>query len=157
MRKFIVFRLGPDDFGIEIGSVVEVIKSRKGRLLPDAGEFISGVITLRGSLIPLIDMRKRFSIEPAPKKERTLVVSAGGERVGLVVDEVKGINGFRPEDIIRPPIIFRGLKRRHLAGLGMKNGAAVMLLNMESILDSDEKIMLKEAIGGLRKSPPEKT
>ena len=143
MQKFIIFRLGSKEFGIEIEKVVEIMNVRDVSHLPELEDFISGVITVRGEVIPLIDIRKRFGIEPSPKKERTVIVRSGPEKVGLIVDEVKGITGFMPGEITKPPVIFKGLKTEYLVGLGRREGMVVILLNLENVLAVREKMMLE--------------
>lgn len=143
MQKFIVFKLGNKEFGVEVEKVVEILNSQKICPLPELKDFIAGVITVRGEVIPLIDMRKRFGIQPFPKKERTVIVKAGSEKVGLIVDEVKDITAFLPEEIMKPPVIFKGLKTEYLIGLGKKEGMVVILLNLENILTAEEKMILK--------------
>lgn len=145
MRKYIVFRLGSMEFGIEIDKVSEILKAREPRVLPAVEDFISGVITLRGEVVPLVDMRKRLGIESVPAKQRTVLVRAGGDRVGLIVDEVIGIRGFDPEDISRPAVIVRGLREEYLEGIGRENETVIILLNIDAILTAEELILVREA------------
>jgi purine-binding chemotaxis protein CheW len=152
MRKFIVFRLGSEEFGIDVNRAVEILKARKSKPVPDVPDFISGVVTIRGEMIPIVDMRKRFGIKSAPGKERSVIVRTGGEKVGLLVDDVQEIADFNEDDILKPPIIFKGLRNKYLDGLGKKSGddqqeSVVMLLNIEKVLTAEEKIQIKESKG----------
>jgi purine-binding chemotaxis protein CheW len=143
--KFTVFKIGKEDFGIEIGRVVEILNTQKVYSLPELPDFLSGVITVRGEVIPLLDLRKRLGILPSETKELIILIRYDSEKIGLLVDEIKEIISLNPEDIIVPPAIFRGLKERYLSGLGKKDDRIIILLNIDYLLTSEEKIMLKEA------------
>ncbi|MBI4823211.1 MAG: chemotaxis protein CheW [Nitrospirae bacterium] len=146
MKQFIVFGLGEEDFGIDIKNVVEILKYQKVRGLPNLPDFISGIITVRGDVIALIDMRKRFGIRfSQSKNERIILIRAEGEKVGLVVDAVREIASFSNEEMTLPPAIFKGLKTEYLEGIAKKKGSVVILLSIESLLSAEEKIILKES------------
>jgi purine-binding chemotaxis protein CheW len=147
LGKFAVFRMGDEVFGIEIKKVVEILKSQKTYTLPELPEFLSGVITVRGEVIPLLDLRRRFGIRSAVKKERVMIVRYDDEKIGLVVDEVKEITSLDTGDITNPPSIFKGLKKKYLTGLGKKGDMIIIILNLDDLLTSEEKIMLKESEG----------
>lgn len=142
MKDFLAFRLGPEEFGIDIKGVVEIFGPQRVYEVPEMQDYIAGVINIRGSVMPLIDLRKRFGLKPAPKKERTVLVRTGDETLGLMVDEVIGIIGFGPEDITKPPTIFKGLASEYLVGLGRKEGRVVVLLNLGNILSGEEKLKM---------------
>lgn len=149
MGRFAVFLMGDESFGIEITRVVEILKSQKTYALPELPEFLSGVITVRGEVIPLLDLRRRFGIRPAVKKERIMIVRYDNEKIGLVVDEVKEITSLDTADITLPPSIFKGLKKKYLTGLGKKGEMIIIILNLDNLLTSEEKIKLKESEGFL--------
>jgi purine-binding chemotaxis protein CheW len=147
LEKFAVFRMGDEVFGVEIARVVEILKSQKKYTLPELPEFLCGVITVRGEVIPLLDLRVRFGIRSAVKKERIMIVRYDNEKIGLVVDEVKEIITLDTADITKPPSIFKGLKKKYLTGLGKKGEMIIIILNLDDLLTSEEKIMLKESEG----------
>ena len=142
MRSFLIFRLGPEEFGVEIGTVVEIFSSQKIYEVPEMDDYISGVISIRGDVVPLLDLRKRFGLTPSPRKERTILVRSGAETLGLTVDEVIEIIDFDESEISKPTTIFRGLASKFLVGLGKKEGRVVLLLNMENVLSRDEILQL---------------
>ena len=147
MIKYAVFGMGDEVFGIEIARVVEILKSQKTHTLPELPEFLSGVITVRGEVIPLLDLRRRFGIATTFKKERIMLVRYDNEKIGLVVDEVKEITSLDKKDITHPPSIFKGLKKKYLTGLGKKGDMIIIILNLDDLLTSEEKIRLKESEG----------
>jgi len=147
MTKFAVFRMGDEVFGIEIERVVEILKPQKTHALPELPEFLSGVITVRGEVVPLLDLRRRFGIASTFKKARVMIVRYDNEKIGLVVDEVKEVTSLDKKDITHPPSIFKGLKKKYLTGLGKKGDMIIIILNLDDLLTSEEKIMLKESEG----------
>ena len=147
MTKFAVFKIGGEDFGIEIHKVVEILKAQRIYSLPELPEFLSGVITVRGEVVPLLDLRRRFGFQSSKGKERIIMVRYDSEKIGLLVDEIKEIIALAKEEISTPPSIFKGLKRKYLNGLGKKGDRIIILLNIDDLLTSEEKIMLKESEG----------
>jgi purine-binding chemotaxis protein CheW len=146
MQKFAVFNISEETFGIAIGRVVEIIKPQKIYSMPGLPEFLSGVMSVRGAVIPLIDLRKRFGKQPSGKKERTIVIRSGQEKLGLLVDGIKEIMSLAPDEIMLPPSIFKGFKTKYLTGLGKKSETIIILLDVDNLLTSEEKIILKESM-----------
>ena len=146
MDKFAVFRIAGEIFGIGIGRVVEIITPQEIFSIPGLPGFLSGVINVRGSIIPLIDLRRRFGTKPAGRKERVIIVRFGKEKAGFLVDEIKEILALSPEEITPPPSLFRGFRTEYLNGIGRKDGRIIILLNIDNLLTSEEKIKLEESI-----------
>jgi len=147
--KFAVFSIGQEDFGVEINKIVEILNTQKVYSLPELPDFLSGVITVRGEVIPLLDLRKRFDIQSSRTKELIILVRYDSEKIGLLVDEIKEILALNPEEITSPPAIFKGLKKKYLTGIGKRDDRIIILLNIDYLLSSEEKIMLKESEGTL--------
>ncbi len=143
--KFAVFTIGREAFGIEINRVIEILHRQKVYTLPEFPEFLSGVITVRGEVIPLLDLRKRFGISSADERELTIIARYDKEKIGLIVDTVEEIVTLRSGEIIDPPTIFKGLKKKYLTGIGKKDDRIIIVLNLDFLLSSEEKIMLKES------------
>jgi purine-binding chemotaxis protein CheW len=152
MRKFAVFTIADEMFGVEIERVVEIIRVQKIFSLPGLPDFLSGVMSVRGGVIPIVDLRRRFGKEPLGKKERIIIVRFGQEKIGLFVDGIKEIMSLAAEEMITPPSLFKGFRTEYLTGLGKKDGAIIILLNIDNLLTSEEKIMLKESLGLIEES-----
>ncbi len=150
MLKFAVFKIAGEDFGVEVSRVVEILKRQKIYLLPDLPDFFSGVINIRGEVIPLLDLRRRFGTHTPSKKERILVVRCNKEKIGLLVDDIKEIISLAREEVVAPPSIVKGLKRTYLTGLGKKDDRIIILLNIDNLLTSEEKMVLEESGGIFR-------
>jgi purine-binding chemotaxis protein CheW len=144
-NKFAVFTIAQETFGIEINRVIEILHTQKIYTLPELPEFLSGVITVRGEVIPLLDLRKRFGIRSAGGQELTIIVRYDSEKIGLIVERVEEIVTLFTGEIIAPPTIFKGLKKKYLTGIGKKDDRIIILLNLDFLLSSEEKIMLKES------------
>lgn len=149
MVKFTVFRIADEYFGIGIDRVAEILKVQKVFTLPGLPSFLSGVMNVRGFIIPLIDLRRRFGIKPSAKKEKIILVRYDDEKVGFLVDEIKEILSLGADEITKPPSIFRGFKTEYLTGLGKKGDRIIILLNIDNLLTSEEKIILRESLGGI--------
>ncbi len=142
MQKVAVVFAGEEEFGIDIGKVVEILKAQRVYQLPQLPSFLSGVVNIRGEVIPLMDLRKRFEIESASGRERIIVIRADGEKVGLLVDGVKEIVTLLPDEVVKPPAMFKGLKTEYLTGIGKRGNSIIILLNLDTLLTSEEKIQL---------------
>jgi purine-binding chemotaxis protein CheW len=145
MRQFTVFRVGEEEFGVDIFKVIEILNPVKTYFIPGMPDFLSGVINLRGAVIPLLDLRKRFGTASRPEKERIVIVRVGKQKVGLCVDSVREITSFSENEIIPSPPIFREFKPEYLAGLGKKDERVIILLNTDMILTPEEKSLLSES------------
>lgn len=147
-RQLVTFRLGDDEFAIDVMRVFEVLRAVEVRSVPNAPDFVEGVVAVRDAVIPVIDMRKRFSL-PAVEEEnssRLLVVATGDSRVALVVDDVPGVAELPDGVISQAPEFFRGLAGRYLEGIARDGERLVILLNLDEILSSKEKIALERLI-----------
>ncbi len=102
-RQIVAFRVGEEVFGLEIGNVREVIEYREVTPVPRAPEFVAGIISLRGTILPVVDLRKRIGMEPAEPSPETviLVLEVDGRRVGLVADRILDILKAGPERALR--------------------------------------------------------
>jgi len=143
--RIVAFRLGGEEFAIDILEVQEVLRVPEVRGVPKAPDFVEGVVRLRDSLVPVIEMRKRFSL---PERRRTadarlLVVSLRSGRAGLVVDEVPGVTQIPVDAVSPPPEFFRGLAGRYLRGIAQAGDRLIILLDVNEILSSKERIALE--------------
>lgn len=144
MNKFAVFTIAGEEFGIELEKIVEVVKSQKVTPLLKVPEFITGVINLRGNVIPLMDLRKRLGVKPSSSRARIIVTKIHGGNIGLLVDTVKEILTIEKEEIASTPSIFKGLKPEYIMGIGKIADRLIVILNLDNLLSSDEIMLLGE-------------
>lgn len=142
MTNVAVVFAGEEEFGIELGKVVEILKVPRVYQLPQLPSFLSGVVNIRGEIVPLVDLRKRFGIVASPVKERIVLVRSGPEKVGLLVDGVKEIITLQPEETTKPPGMFKGLKTEYMTGIARRDDSIIILLDLDALLSSEEKIQM---------------
>jgi purine-binding chemotaxis protein CheW len=138
--KLVCFRLGRDLFAADIMRVKEIIKPLPIAGLPDSPDFIEGVINLRGSVIPVLSLRKRFRFtEPATGNDaRLLIVYLAGQEFALVVDDVTEVISVPVKDLRPPPHFEDKVGSEYLVAVCLVDGSLVMLLNLDSILRPHE-------------------
>ncbi len=144
MSKFAIFNISGEEFGIELGRIVEIVKFQKGTPLPKVPAFISGVINIRGDVIPLVDLRKRLGVEPSHIQGRIIITKIHGEKIGLLVDAVKEIVSIEKESIASTPSFFKGLKSEYIMGIAKVADRLIVIPNLDNLLSSEEMILLGE-------------
>ena len=142
-RGVLTFAAGNEVYGVEILSIREIIKLREITEVPRAPRFLLGVVTVRGLVLPVVDLRLRLKLD-APtlgRAARILVVVHRNERFGLLVDEVRGVVRFADNQIEPPPPSLSPSELPFLAGIGRypegNEERMVILLSLDAVLDFD--------------------
>ena len=145
--QLVTVRLGPEEFGLDVFAVHEILRYSEPTPVPRAPEFVEGVIDVRGTLVPVVDMRRRFELAEAPVNDETRVVLVehGGERLGLVVDAVTEVLRVPETAVSEPPAYIRGLAAEFVRGIVRLEARLVVLIDIERILSSQERIALETA------------
>jgi purine-binding chemotaxis protein CheW len=145
--KIVIFRLGQDLFAAGVQSVERVLRYDRARPLPDVPPWVDGVIEYRSSVVPRIDLRRRFELADAGigPGTRVLVLNAGGGWVAVVVDAVLEVAAYEPSRLSAPPTLFRGLAGEYLRGVVRHGERLVVLLEVERLLSATERLRLEEA------------
>ena len=138
--KFLTFTVGKEDYGLEIYHVTEIIGIQKITEVPDMPDYVKGVINLRGKVIPIMDVRKRFKFEERAYDDRTciIVVNINETSLGLVVDTVKEVSDIPEKDIQPPPEIAEGNRQFFIRGLGKVEDEVKILLDAEKLLTKSD-------------------
>lgn len=138
--KYLTFPLGKEEYGLEIRNVTEIVGIQRITEVPDMPPFIRGVINLRGKVIPVMDVRLRFNLEPKPYDDHTciIVVNVNGTAVGLVVDTVSEVLSIAGNLIDPPPSVKKGESSRYIQGLGKVGDGVKILLDIRQLLFDDE-------------------
>jgi len=146
MTQLVVFRLGEEEFGVEILEVQEIILLSPITRVPRAPEFVEGVINLRGEIIPVVDLRKRFGLSADELKDeaRIVVVDVNENLVGMIVDEVTQPLSLPTSQIQPPPPLAGGVEATYLRGIGKLEGRLIVILNLERALSASEVQALEE-------------
>ena len=142
------FRIGPELYALDIMRIKEIIRPQKLTPIPKAPSFIEGVINLRGAVIPVADMRKRFDqpISEENSKNRIVVCSLAGQIIGLLVDEVTEVKRYGREEIAPAPQFIKGPQAEYFLGVARCDDDLIMLIDLEKVLSSDEKIELQNLV-----------
>lgn len=139
--QLVVFRIGEEEFGVDINQVREIVKLVSITRMPKAPVFIEGVVNLRGQIITVIDLAKRLDLPSKGRTEtsRIMVVEVGGNVVGMVVDSVSEVLRLSTTDIEdTPSLIETEVHERYLRGVGKIGDRLLILLDLKQILTADE-------------------
>src|ERR1700683_5593442 len=141
------FRIGRETFGLPIAIVREIVRVPEITAVPNAPDYIEGVINLRGRIIPVVDMRKRFREESSlpSRKNRIVVVELDGRAIGLLVNSASEVLRIPPSDIEAPQNVFQEGELNYITGVGKLKGRLVILLDLNKVLQRGELRHLEEA------------
>jgi purine-binding chemotaxis protein CheW len=145
-KQLILFTLGKGYFGIPIENVFEIKKIEDITVVPKAPKFIEGVINLRGNIIPVIDLRKRFGMEKIDviKKTKIIIVEIGKRQFGLIVDSVAEVLTLSGDQIDKALPSASGLKSDFIEGIAKYDDKLIIILDISKILQSDEEIKIED-------------
>jgi purine-binding chemotaxis protein CheW len=146
-QQLVGFRIGRETFGLPISIVREIIRVPEITAVPDAPPYVEGVINLRGRIIPVVDLRKRFGqvhVEP-DKKNRVVVVDLERRAIGLIVNSASEVLRIPPSEIEHPSDVFPEGEMNFITGVGKLNGRLVMLLDLSRMMQRGELNRLEEA------------
>jgi len=145
LLQLVSFNIGQEEFGLDIQSIQEINRMVDITRVPNSPEFVSGVINLRGKVIPIIDLRKRFGFPPKEydRNTRIIVVELNGMVVGFIVDAVSEVLRI-PKGITEPPpAIVAGIGSEYITAVAKLENRLLILLDLERILKDKEKQELK--------------
>lgn len=157
--KFLTFMLAGEHYGIRLGVIQEIIRIMDITPVPHVPDYIRGVINLRGKVLPVITLRRKFAMEPAEDNKRTCIIVVQVEHndetltMGLIVDAVNEVQNI-PQDHIEPPPSFGDddLSEDFLEGVGKIDKRVVMLLNIDRVLTAQHVIEITNLTSSFAKS-----
>ncbi len=143
--QLVAFRLGPHDFAFDILQLQRILRFEPPAPLPDAPDFLEGVVPFEGGAIPVVDLRRRLGRPAATTDEtRIMVLLVEGQRVGVVVDAARELVRVDATAIAAPPPMVRGLAARYISGLVTVGARTLVVLNPQRILSSTERLALQD-------------
>lgn len=144
--QLVTFRLGQEEFGLDVFTVQKILRHEPVTPVPRAPRFVEGVLDVRGEVIPVLDLRKRFELPGTDTDEdtRIVLVDFQGEPLGLVVDAVMEVLRVPETMLAPPPRYFKGLAQEFIRGIVRMDQRLVVLIDLEQVLSSDERIALHE-------------
>jgi purine-binding chemotaxis protein CheW len=133
--QVVVCQLGRESYGLDIGSVYEIIRFQECTAVPAAPPFVDGVINLRGRIIPVVDMASRFGLGRSATTNATRIIVAGtaGLRVGLVVDAVTQVLMVAEESVEPTPDVAAGFDSSYVRGIAKLGDQLVILLDLGAL------------------------
>ncbi|HXQ25642.1 MAG TPA: chemotaxis protein CheW [Candidatus Acidoferrales bacterium] len=145
--QIVGFRIGRETFGLPISLVREIVRVPEITSVPNAPDYIEGVINLRGRIIPIVDLRKRFGEKTfeLTKKNRIVVVELDTRAIGLLVNSASEVLRIPPSEIEEPHNVFKEGELNYITGVGKLKGRLVILLDLTRILQRGELQRLDEA------------
>jgi purine-binding chemotaxis protein CheW len=139
--KFLTFSVGNEYYGIEIKYVKEIIGGIQAITeVPELPEYVKGIINLRGTIIPVMDIRLRFKKEPKDYNDRTciVVVNMKDILIGLIVDAVSEVLTILEQDIVAPPSGHKSFQNRYIKGIGKVGNEVKLLLDCNKLISDEE-------------------
>ncbi|KUG05101.1 positive regulator of chea protein activity (chew) [hydrocarbon metagenome] len=143
--QLVVFTLNNNgticEYGVPIVNVQEIIPMSVPTKVPGTPGFVEGIINLRGQIIPIIDLKKKFNMGSADTNSdaRSVVVEVEGQTVGIIVDEVSEVLRLPVDGIEPPPGLIGSISEEFITGVGKHDGRLLILLDMNKILNDTEK------------------
>ncbi|WP_422657275.1 chemotaxis protein CheW [Paenibacillus sp. EC2-1] len=144
--KVIVFKLGSEEYGIEVEKVQTIERLMPITRVPKTYAFIKGVVNLRGVVIPVIDLRGRFGLPEAEYTDQTriIIVSVNEMQVGFIVDSASDVIDLNSDSIDTPPEVVGGVKAKYLRGVAkIDDERLLVMLNLSEVLNKSEIIQLE--------------
>lgn len=145
-KQFIVFTVGKEQFGVDVKQAREIMPLTEFTHIPDAPDYVKGVINLRGEIIPIIDLCKKMSLDSSnlnEKDAKIIIVDLDDTLIGMQVDNVSEMIRLFVDDIAKPPKIVKGgINRDYLSGVGKLEDELLILLDLNRILSNEERKQL---------------
>lgn len=146
IREFLAFKLGNEEYGIDILRVQEIRSYEEPTRMAHAPSFIKGVINLRGIIVPIVDMRMKFNLEQVNYDDLTVVImlNIGTQVMGMVVDGVSDVITLAPEQLRPVPELSSAIGNEHLLAIGSVDDRMLILLDIVKLMSSAEMGLVNE-------------
>ncbi|MDD4978887.1 MAG: chemotaxis protein CheW [Gallionella sp.] len=149
-NEFLTFTLGSEEYGLDILKVQEIRGYDAVTSIANMPEFIKGVVNLRGTIVPIVDLRIKFKMSQVVYDQFTVVIilNFGHRVVGIVVDSVSDVLTLKPEQIRAAPELSAALDTRYILGLGTVDERMLILVDIENLMTSGEMALTDEVVNG---------
>jgi purine-binding chemotaxis protein CheW len=151
VRQYLTFKLSEEVFGVDVAQVREILDYIKITKVPQTPDFMCGVINLRGSVVPVVDMRLKFGMEKTETTVNTCIVvvevNLDGENtiLGALVDSVQEVFELGPSEIEPAPRIGTKLKTDFIKGMGKRDDRFIILLDIDKVFSSEELSIVQQS------------
>jgi purine-binding chemotaxis protein CheW len=148
LREFLAFKLGAEEYGIDILRVQEIRSYEEPTRIANAPSFIKGVVNLRGVIVPIVDMRLKFNLEQVNYDSFTVVIvlNIGARVVGMVVDAVSDVITLTPEQLRPVPAFNSSIDSSHLLAIGAIEQRMLILVDIEKLMTSPEMGLVEPSL-----------
>jgi len=141
--QLVTFHLGEDLYGVNIMDVKEIVRLQSVRAIPNAPYYVEGIINLRGDIIPIIDLHKRFRIQAMAKEEDDfeggfIILNIDGNRIGIIIDKVARVVTVKGEDVKDPPQMISGIGSEYIEGVIRQDDIYLIMLNIRKLFNAKE-------------------
>jgi purine-binding chemotaxis protein CheW len=152
--KYLTFRLAEEEYGLEILKVQEIIQMQAVTKVPRTPEYVRGVINLRGKVIPVIDLRRKFGIAAVNDTEKTCIIVVqiahenGKVVMGIIIDEVKEVLDIKAENIEETPSFGASIDTQFIMGMGKIGHSVKILLDIDRVMSTKDINDIRKVAGG---------
>ncbi len=142
--QLVTFQLGDEIYGVNIMDVKEIVKLQNVRVIPNAPYYVEGIINLRGEIIPIIDLHKRFRIQVLQNQEEDdldggfIILNIDGSKIGIIIDRVARVVSVKGEDVKEPPQMLSGIGTEYIEGVIREDNGYLIMLNTRKLFDGKE-------------------
>ena len=137
--QLVTFQLGDELYGVNIMDVKEIVRLQNVRVIPNAPYYVEGIINLRGEIIPIIDLHKRFRIQAIEKEEMDfeggfIILNIEKNKIGIIIDKVARVVVVKAEDVKEPPQMLTGIGSEYIEGVIREDNGYLIMLNIRKYL-----------------------
>lgn len=143
--QLVTFHLGEELYGVNIMDVKEIVKLQNVRYIPNAPYYVEGIINLRGEIIPIIDLHKRFKIQSSVSETDENSIDGGfiilkieGSQIGIIIDKVERVVSVKAEDVKEPPQMLSGIGSEYIEGVIREDHGYLIMLNIRKLFNAKE-------------------
>ena len=146
-NQFVTFTLAEEEYGVDILRVQEIIGYKGFTKIPRVADFIKGVLNLRGTVVPVVDLRRKFAMDEKDYDKFTviMIVEVAGRVIGIIVDAVSDVVSLDSDDIQPTPRFSEKIRTEFIKGMGRKEDKFIILLDIDKVL-SDEELEIVDAM-----------
>ena len=142
--QLVTFQLGDELYGIDIMDVSEIVRSQDVRGIPSAPPYVEGIINLRGNIVPIINLHRRFRIQKEKREEEDrllsgfLILELHGMELGVFIDKVSRVVTVNRADIQDPPQVLSGIGKEYIQGVAPEKDGYLIILDIDRLFDPKE-------------------
>ncbi len=142
--QLVTFHLGEELYGVNIMDVKEIVRLQNVRVIPNAPYYVEGIINLRGEIIPIIDLHKRFKIQAVAKTEDIemdggfIILNIEGSKIGIIIDKVERVVTVKSDEVKEPPQMLSGIGTEYIEGVVCEEHGYLIMLNTRKLFNAKE-------------------